>query len=150
MIYSLYFLTPLYTAVIFSNRPSNIFEAHVVRMPLVQKLSFTANGIPSSGPLGVPNRDGKWPHKALTYTSQFTKGTQKGSTNITPLESCLCLLGLSHGGFFRHCDIGIEMASSLDAIQTFSAKLCGGELAFPQCTGDLAGCNIIIIIMSVL
>lgn len=65
------------------------------------------------------------------YTERFNKHT--------PLEARLCLLGLPHGSFFGHCDVGIEMASSLDAIQTFSAKLCGGELAFPQSTGDLTG-----------
>jgi hypothetical protein len=33
---------------------SSIFEAQVVRIPLVQKLSLMATGIPSRGLLGVP------------------------------------------------------------------------------------------------
>ena len=71
-------------------------------------------------------------HTGTWYAERFR--------NITFLEAHLCLLGLFHGRFFGHCDVGIEAASSFDAVQTFSAELRGGELALPQRAGDLIGC----------
>lgn len=38
---------------------SNIFEPHVVATPFVQKLSFTAIGIPSSKPFEQPSTNSK-------------------------------------------------------------------------------------------
>lgn len=60
--------------------PVSILEAHVVWMLAVQKLSLTAKGIPSRGPLGTPK--GKSPRVVFMKEQRMKRHTFKSSLSL--------------------------------------------------------------------
>lgn len=94
----------------------------------VQKLSLTANGIPSRGPLGTPEgrRD-----QAVTPESHGTKSSPTRDV-LTSLQSAFCLLSLLQSMLLCHRDVSVQVLCFPDAIQAFSAELCRRDSSLPQ------------------
>lgn len=105
------------------HKPLSILEAQVVLIFAVQKLSFAAKGIPSSGPLGTP--DGK--ERILKRLHWHETEKQTYISDHTLKQSGFCFLCLLQCHLLCHSDICIKMLGFLDLIQTLSTKLCWGD-----------------------
>ena len=116
---------------------SNIWDPHVVRIPFVQKLSFTATGIPSSGCNGFPK-------DRNTY---FTIFNETHPVQVTATPNCYltapthhlisCYLKKSYGTQL----LTVDMFSIFSVKQCFRKSKNPGSPTGPPSAGSCITCS---------